>query len=139
MHQHVKILAVLNIIYGSLGILLGLLVFVILGGVAGFVTAVDGGPEAEKAVPVLGLIGVLVFGLLAVLSAPAIIAGAGLLYFQSWARILTIVLSALHLLSVPFGTALGVYGLWVLLKPESEVLFRNHLPPTRGVATRPYA
>lgn len=138
MQQHVKILAVLNIIYGSLGILLGLIVFVILGGVAGFVTSIDGGPEAEQAAPILGFIAVVVFGILAILSLPAIIAGVGLLYYQPWARILTIVLSALHLLSVPFGTALGVYGFWVLLKPESEALFRTGLPPTAGVPSHRY-
>jgi len=27
------------------------------------------------------------------------------------------------LLSVPIGTALGIYGLWVLLRPETEALF----------------
>jgi len=36
---------------------------------------------------------------------------------------LTIVLSALDLLHVPFGTILGIYGLWVMLKPETEQLF----------------
>jgi hypothetical protein len=36
---------------------------------------------------------------------------------------LTIILSALDLPGVPIGTALGVYGLWVLLKPETERLF----------------
>jgi hypothetical protein len=38
---------------------------------------------------------------------------------------LTIILSALHLFNVPFGTALGVYGFWVLLSPETEALFRG--------------
>jgi hypothetical protein len=137
MHQHIKLLGILNIIYGSIGILIGLLVFAIFGGLAGFITSVEGGPEAEVAAPVLGLIGIFVLGLLTVVSAPAIIAGAGLLGFNNWARILTIVLSAVHLLSVPFGTALGIYGLWVLLKPESEILFRAPARPMPGVPTRP--
>ena len=138
MHQHIKLLAILNIIYGSIGVLMGLLVFVIFGGLAGFITSVEGGPEAEVAAPVLGLVGIFIFGLLAVVSAPAIVAGFGLLAFRNWARILTIVLSALHLLSVPFGTALGIYGLWVLLRPETEMLFRAPLPPAPGVPTRPH-
>jgi hypothetical protein len=37
---------------------------------------------------------------------------------------LTIVLSVLDLIHVPFGTALGIYGLWVLLSQGSERLFR---------------
>jgi hypothetical protein len=31
--------------------------------------------------------------------------------------------SALHLLSIPFGTALGIYGLWVLFSQESLRFF----------------
>ena len=58
-----------------------------------------------------------------VLSLPGIIAGIGLLKLQPWARILAIVISALDLLNVPIGTALGVYGLWVLLQAETERLF----------------
>jgi hypothetical protein len=138
MHQHIRLLGILNIIYGSLGILIGLLVFAIFGGLAGFITSVEAGPEAEVAAPVLGLVGIFVLGLLTVVSAPAIIGGAGLLAYKNWARILTIVLSAVHLLSVPFGTALGVYGLWVLLKPESEMLFRAPLAPVPGVPPRPH-
>ena len=33
-----------------------------------------------------------------------------------------IVISVLDLLNIPFGTALGIYGLWVLTKPETEAL-----------------
>jgi hypothetical protein len=36
---------------------------------------------------------------------------------------LAIVVSALHLINIPFGTALGIYGLWVLLSPEAQRLF----------------
>jgi len=39
--------------------------------------------------------------------------------------VLAIILSVIHLLSIPFGTALGIYGLWVLLQRETEPLFRR--------------
>jgi zinc ribbon protein len=45
-------------------------------------------------------------------------AGWGLLQRERWARMLTLVLAFVSLLSVPFGTALGIYTLWVLL-PET--------------------
>ena len=61
-------------------------------------------------------------------TAPSLIAGVGLLYFKPWARVLTIILSVIHLFSVPFGTALGIYGLWVLLQRETEPLFRRAMP-----------
>ncbi len=49
----------------------------------------------------------------------AIGAGWGLLQKASWARLLAVVLAILALFNVPFGTALGVYTLWVLLPEES--------------------
>ena len=54
-----------------------------------------------------------------------IIAGWGLLERQPWARMLAIVLGFVSLLEMPFGTALGIYTLWVLLPAESEQEYRR--------------
>jgi hypothetical protein len=58
-----------------------------------------------------------------ILSLPGIVAGVGLLKYRPWARVLTIVLSALNLMNIPFGTILGVYGLWVMLSDAGSRLF----------------
>jgi hypothetical protein len=50
----------------------------------------------------------------------SLMAGWGLLERQPWARMLAIVLGVVHLINLPFGTALGAYTLWVLLPAESE-------------------
>ncbi len=124
MRDHVRILAILNIVFGSMFLLGALIILLIFGGVAGIVgMAAHHDPEAAVAIPILGLIGVVIAVVLVVLSLPGIIAGIGLLKLQPWARILAIVISALNLLNVPIGTALGVYGLWVLLQAETERLF----------------
>ncbi|HYL36688.1 MAG TPA: hypothetical protein VEV17_12315 [Bryobacteraceae bacterium] len=127
MGQHIKILGVLHIIFGGLGVLAAIIVLAVMGGIAGLVNATDRSADSAVAVPILALIGIGVFVLLLVLSLPGIIAGFGLLQFRPWARILTIVLSALELINIPFGTALGIYGLWVLLNRETEQLFQQ--PP----------
>jgi hypothetical protein len=57
-------------------------------------------------------------------AAIGLIAGQGLLGRAPWARMLTIVLGCFSLFDVPFGTALGVYTLWVLLPAEAEQEFR---------------
>ena len=54
-----------------------------------------------------------------------ILAGWGLLDRQPWARMLAIVLGCIALIHVPFGTALGIYTLWVLLPAESEEEYRR--------------
>jgi hypothetical protein len=54
-----------------------------------------------------------------------IIAGWGLLDRQPWARMMAIILGCLNLIEMPFGTALGIYTLWVLLPAESEQEYRQ--------------
>lgn len=124
MANHVRILAILYIVFGSLGVLAALAILVLFGGIAGVVN-MTGDPDAAVAVPILGLIGGVIFFFIAILSIPGIVAGIGLLQYREWARILTIVLSALQVVNVPFGTALGVYGLWVLLQDQTTRLFRD--------------
>jgi hypothetical protein len=126
--SHVRIVGVLHIVLGCLGALVGLGILLLFGGLAGIVgiKAVPEDPDAIIAVPILATIGAVIAVAALVLSLPSILAGAGLLKYRPWARILTIVLSALHLLNVPFGTAVGVYSLWVLLSRETEPLFQAY-------------
>jgi len=122
--DHVRILAILNIVMGSIGLLIGVGLLFMFGGIGILASVTNSGdPEAALALPILGAIGGLIFAVLLIFSAPQIIGGIGLLKMQPWARILVIVLSGLGLLSVPIGTAMGIYGLWVLLNEETVRLF----------------
>ena len=124
MAQHVKVLAVLHIVLSAIGIMIALGLLVFFGGLASFIGMSSGmDHDARVAAPILGLIGTVVFVFILVLSIPGIIAGFGLLKFRPWARILALILSGLDLLNFPFGTALGVYGFWVLLSVEGARLF----------------
>jgi len=67
----------------------------------------------------------LVATLLLVGAVLGLIAGWGLLTRQPWARMLAIVLGCISLINLPFGTALGIYTLWVLLPAESEQEYRQ--------------
>lgn len=134
---HIRILGILNLVMGGLGVLAAIIIFLVLGGIAGFVGAAaeaEGGIDAQAAAPILtvvfGIIGIFVL----VVSLPGIVAGLGLLHYREWARILTIVLSAINLLNVPIGTLLGAYGLWVLLQKETVELFTH--PPQRNPGYR---
>lgn len=61
--------------------------------------------------PFLGGLGVLI----SALAIAGGIAGWGLMTHQPWARMLAIVVGCIYLIHIPFGTALGIYTLWVLL------------------------
>ena len=92
--------------------------------------------------PIVGLIGGILVMLVFTLSLPDIIAGIGLLKHRPWARILMIVVSVLNLINIPFGTLLGIYGLWVLLSWSAGPLFDATpaaaplAPPTAPTAWR---
>jgi len=68
-----------------------------------------------------GLLG----GLVVLISILGIIAGWGLTARRPWARPLAIVFGCLALLGFPFGTALGIYTLWVLAPSESARQYRE--------------
>jgi hypothetical protein len=57
---------------------------------------------------------------LLVKAAAGFAAGWGLMHREPWARTLTIVLAFIALFHVPFGTALGIYTLWVLLPAGAD-------------------
>jgi hypothetical protein len=123
MQRHIRILAILHIVLSSLGIFAGLIAMLVLGGLGAFVRMSDQTPDNFVAGGVLGLIGMIVMIVIFAVSIPGLIAGIGLLSYQPWARILTIIISAVELPAFPLHTALGIYGLWVLLSNEGSALF----------------
>ena len=52
------------------------------------------------------------------------VAGWGLYKREPWGRTMALVMGFLNLLSIPFGTALGIYTLVVLLPSESDAEWR---------------
>jgi hypothetical protein len=72
------------------------------------------GPAWMGIMPVLVTAAVL-------MAALAFVAGFGLLNRRPWGRMLTIVLAVLALFKFPFGTALGIYTLWVLAPATSAM------------------
>ncbi len=78
-----------------------------------------GAPESPMAfvIPIVSVVAILLFAKAAV----GFIAGWGLLQHEKWARVLTLVMAFISLFTnIPFGTALGVYSMWVLLPSDSE-------------------
>jgi len=71
--------------------------------------------------------GMFFFGttLAAFLALLGVITAWGLLQRESWGRMLALIVGVVALLSIPFGTALGVYTLWVLLPASSEAEYRR--------------
>lgn len=76
------------------------------------------GPDFPQfLVPLFGFLGAGLF----IYSLGSIATGVGLLASQTWARMLAIILGIIRLINIPFGTALGIYTLWVLLPEQSNL------------------
>jgi len=122
METHVKVLGALQIAMGAFG-LVGALALVLIFGVASRAVGLSGDPDAAFALPIIGITGVALVSFLVALSLPNVVVGIGLIQRRPWARIGGIVLSILGMMMIPFGTILGVYGVWVLFSKETERLF----------------
>ncbi len=123
MDTHVRVLGVLYIAIGAIGVIIAAFAMIGLGGAAGIISASADADEAAMAIPILSIVGTALVTILFAFSLPSIVTGIGLLYFRPWARILGIVLSAIALLGFPWVTLLGAYGLWVLFSKNTESLF----------------
>ena len=122
MEQHIKVLSVLFVILGILGVIVAVGFLLLGAGTAATILAQDDSNEARiGAAWASGCISIVaaLFGLMAV---PSIIAGWGLSQQKSWARILTLILAVLYLPQFPVGTAIGVYALVILLNEESKAI-----------------
>ncbi len=63
-------------------------------------------------------------GLLVAAGALSVLVGIGLLMRLGWARIAALIAGAIGLINIPFGTALGIYTMWVLLPADHEQKYR---------------
>jgi len=114
---HVRLLAILWLAVSAVRLFPGVLLLALFSRSFGFMP-----PHVPNFVHGL----VQFFGLLLLLEgALGLAAGWGLLERRPWARVMTLVLGCISLIKVPFGTALGIYTLWVLLPAQSEEEYRQ--------------
>jgi hypothetical protein len=122
MEKHITLVAAFHIAFAALGLLFAIILFVLLPGI-GFASGDD------TAATVLLIVGISLASFILILTLPRLIAAIGLLKRKGWARILILIVAAIDLLSIPFGTALGVYTLWALLHDETAPFFDRKAAP----------
>ncbi len=112
MRQHVTLLGAFLIAHSALSLLLAMILFVSIAG--GGMLSGD-----ATAIAITGTLAAVLAGFFVLLALPGLIAGIGLLYGKKWARVLGLIVCILSLLSIPLGTALGIYGIYVLTRDET--------------------
>jgi hypothetical protein len=119
LQHHLPMVGMLWIVVGVL-LLLCALPILLVGNVAHFVINDN---------PFPGILGPVVLsalgGSLLLIAVGGILVGWGLRNHEPWARSVAVVLAILALFHPPFGTALGIYTLWVLLSDEGGAEYRR--------------
>lgn len=130
--EHVRLVGILWLALSALNAVGGLVLFVLANTIFAHLHEL---PNVPSDVPsgflhaLFGTLGIIIL----VKAAAGFIAGWGLLQREPWARILTIILAFLALFNIPFGTALGIYSLWVLLPAQSDAEYQEQVR-TAGAA-----
>ena len=122
MKRHVDLLGTLASLWGALAMLVGMSMLLLAAGALAELLA----PVANRVDFAAGLTaGVfLSIGVFALIWGGAHVWAAILLKRrQASGRVLSLALALVNLLVLPFGTAFGVYALWVLLRDEGRRLF----------------
>ena len=101
-----RLLGVFHLVYSALMVIPSVIVIITFFTLGYF-------SHDPEALTVFTIIGSVVSGILIILATPSLVVGIGLLYNRNWALILALVIGVLNLLSFPFGTALGIYSIYV--------------------------
>ncbi|PYU32247.1 MAG: hypothetical protein DMG28_12555 [Acidobacteria bacterium] len=120
--RHLHLLAVLWFAASAINLIGAVAVFIVANTLFGHSI------RFENALPMQGFLQTLlcsVAGLLFLKAVAGFAAAWGLLERQPWARVLTLVLGFVSLIHIPFGTALGIYTIWVLLPAQADEEYRR--------------
>ena len=120
--RHLHLLAVLWFAASAINLIGAVAVFIVANTLFGHSI------RFENAWPMQGFLQTLlssVAGLLFLKALVGFAAAWGLLERQPWARVLTLVLGFVSLIHIPFGTALGIYTIWVLLPAQADEEYRR--------------
>jgi hypothetical protein len=121
---HVDFVGVLFIVWGLLTVLVGVSTLALgVGAVALIASASRGGGGGQVAAGITAAAFTTLAFIAILWGAAHVIVGVPLRRCTPWSRLIALMLGSVDLLLLPYGTALGVYALWVLLTEDGKALF----------------
>jgi len=118
---HIDLLGVLFIIWGLLTTLVGVSTLALGVAAAALITSRGGDSQLAAGVTAAAFTTLAIMAI--VWGVIHVIVGVPRRRHHSWARLVALMLGSVDLLLLPYGTALGVYALWVLLNEKGKALF----------------
>jgi len=131
LQEHVRLLAIIWFAFGAFEILGGVVLMILANtlfvSLAAAQTPQPGEPSLAFLRPLISVVAIFILGK----GLAGFLAGYGLLNREPWGRVLALVLGFVALVLIPpFGMALGVYTLWVLLPANSEAEYAKYQTAT---------
>jgi hypothetical protein len=121
--DHNKLLSIFHLIQGGLQAFGGIIVALVYGGLGFAMRQSARGGEEQIMGTIFIVLAFVIAPIILLFAAINLTAGYKMLKEKAGARNWGIAASAVSLLSIPLGTALGVYGLWFLLGDEGKQFY----------------
>ena len=133
--EHNKYVGIANLAYGTIHVLLMVVMGVFFTAMMGVITRDAGRGDAPPA-SFFGGIMIFVVAINLIFAIPSFVAGYAFLKRKPWAKIAGIVAAVLSSFRVPLGTAVSIYTFWFLFSAPGRILYENlsqALPPAPPV------
>jgi hypothetical protein len=126
MAAQIDFLGALFIVWGLLTTLVGVSTLALGIGAFALITSAGRGGESSQVAASLTAALFTTLAVVAILwGAAHVVVGVPLRRHRPWARIMALTLGSVDLVLLPYGTALGVYALWLLLGGQGRSLFEG--------------
>jgi len=122
-NEHVDLVAFLYTVWGLLSLLVGLALLSLGLGAAALVRPAGGTAPDSLAASLTAAVFLTLAAVVLLWATVHVLNGRALGGRRRWGRAGALVLAVLNLFLLPFGTALGVYTLWVLMHDDTRSLF----------------
>jgi hypothetical protein len=120
---HVDLLGMLFIVWGLLTTLVGVSTLALGVGAVALITSANRSEGGQFAAGLTAAVFTTLAIIAIVWGAAHVAVGVPLRRRRPWSRMAALMLGSIDLLLLPYGTALGLYGLWVLLHEDGKKLF----------------
>ena len=125
MTSQVDFLGVLFIVWGLLTALIGVSTLALGVGAFALLASPNRGSDGQIAAGLTAAIFTALAIIALIWGAAHVVVGVPLRRRKSWSRIAALALGSVDLLLLPYGTALGAYALWILLREDGKNLFAS--------------
>ena len=127
MKSHVDFLGLLFIVWGLLTVVVGVSTLALGVGAIALITSANRGDSGQVAAGLTAAVFTTLAFIAIIWGVVHVIVGVPLRRHTPWSRFIALMLGSVDLLLLPYGTAVGIYALYVLLNEKGKRLFTEGL------------